>query len=114
MNWYLAALRKYATFSGRARRSEFWLFTLFNGLAVLLAGILDGVLGWGLWLTFVYLLFVFVPTLAVAVRRLHDTGRAGWWLLIALIPFGGIVLLVFDVLEGTSGRNKYGPDPKAA
>ncbi|MFF7738270.1 MULTISPECIES: DUF805 domain-containing protein [unclassified Streptomyces] len=114
MNWYLAALKKYATFSGRARRKEFWMFALFHSLAVLVAGILDAVLGWGLWLTIVYALFSFVPTLAVSVRRLHDTDRTGWWLLIGFVPLAGIVLFVFDVIEGTSGGNQYGPDPKGA
>ncbi|MFC8093439.1 DUF805 domain-containing protein [Streptomyces sp. NPDC057301] len=114
MNWYLTALKKYATFSGRARRKEFWMFVLFHSLAALVAGVVDAVLGWGLWLTIVYVLFSFIPTLAVSVRRLHDTDRVGWWLLISLIPLAGIVLLVFHVIEGTSGRNQYGPDPKSA
>ncbi|MFF4983859.1 DUF805 domain-containing protein [Streptomyces sp. NPDC001046] len=114
MNWYLTALRKYATFSGRARRREFWMFVLFNSLAATVAVILDAVLGWGPWLTLVYVLFSLIPSLAVGVRRLHDTARSGWWLLIGLVPLAGIALLVFAVIEGTSGRNGYGPDPKIA
>ncbi|RUO24381.1 DUF805 domain-containing protein [Aliidiomarina minuta] len=120
MNWYLQVLQKYAVFSGRARRKEYWFFVLFNilvGLVLLLLDNLTGTynaeLGLGL-LGGIYSLAVIIPSLAVAVRRLHDTGRTGWWILIALIPIiGAIVLLIFLVLEGEQGENKYGSNPKA-
>ncbi|MFF5637289.1 DUF805 domain-containing protein [Streptomyces sp. NPDC012825] len=114
MNWYLDVLKKYAVFSGRARRKEFWMFQLFNVIAVIILSILDAVLGIQI-LSAVYALAVFLPSLGVSVRRLHDTGRSGWWILIALIPLvGGIILLVFNCLEGEQQQNAYGPNPKLA
>ena len=120
MEWYLKVIRNYADFSGRARRKEFWMFVLFNLLFAFLAAIIDATIGTynsttgvGLFGT-IYSLFVLIPGLAVSVRRLHDTNRSGWWLLIALIPvIGAIWLLVLYVLEGDYGENKYGPDPKS-
>ena len=119
MNWYIQALKKYADFSGRARRKEYWFFALFNILISLALGIIDNVLGTysaeahtGL-LEAIYSLAVLVPGLAVTVRRLHDTNRSGWWLLMVLIPLiGWAVLLVFMILDGTPGENRFGPDPK--
>ena len=119
MNWYIEVLKKYATFTGRARRREYWFFALFNFLIGVLLGVVDSVNGTfndevGLGLVGgIYTLAVLLPSIAVSVRRLHDTERTGWWLLIGLIPVvGWIVLLVFFVLEGTRGPNKYGNDPK--
>lgn len=119
MNWYLQVLKKYAVFSGRARRAEYWMYTLFNIIISVALGILDLVLGTynpeagiGL-LGGVYALAVLVPSLAVSIRRLHDTNHSGWWLLIGIIPIiGAIVLIVFMVREGTRGSNQYGHDPK--
>lgn len=112
MEWYLTVLRKYAHFEGRARRSEYWYFTLFNVLIAIGLGLIDGVLDIAV-LSTLYSLAVLIPSLAVAVRRLHDTGRSGWWLLIGLVPLiGAIVLLVFMVGDSESGANQYGPSPK--
>ncbi|MGW4724393.1 DUF805 domain-containing protein [Streptomyces sp. S1] len=114
MNWYLDVLKKYAVFSGRARRKEFWMFQLFNIIAVIILSILDSILGIQV-LSLIYTLAVFLPSLGVSVRRLHDTGRSGWWILIALVPLvGGIILLVFNCLEGEQQQNAYGPNPKLA
>jgi uncharacterized membrane protein YhaH (DUF805 family) len=115
MGWYLAVLKKYATFSGRARRTEYWSFALISlGVSIVLS-IIEGQLGIPGVLALVYGLAVLLPTLGVSVRRLHDTGRSGWWLLLALVPIlGAIVLLVFAVLDGDTGTNEYGPSPKAA
>ncbi len=114
MEWYLSVIQDhYADFSGRARRTEYWMFTLFNMLALIPIGILafmSETVG-GL-VAIVYLLAMVIPSLAVAVRRLHDTGRSGWWLLLSFVPAGGLVLFVFYVLEGNSGANEFGPDPK--
>ncbi|HDQ44610.1 MAG TPA: DUF805 domain-containing protein [bacterium] len=121
MNWYIGVLKKYTVFTGRARRKEYWMFFLFNFIISFVLSYVDraaglagtamggvGVLG-GL-----YALFILIPGIAVSVRRLHDTDRSGWWLLIAFIPVAGaIVLLVFMVLEGQKGNNRYGPNPKA-
>ena len=119
MSWYLQALKKYAVFSGRSRRMEYWYFVLFNIIVSIVLGVIDGLLGTsgsyagaGL-LSGIYGLAVLIPSLAVTVRRLHDTDRTGWWILIALVPLiGVIVLLVFAALDGTPGDNQYGPNPK--
>ena len=121
MNWYLMVLKKYAQFSGRSRRKEYWMFTLFHCLIAILLCVLslllrDSGLSPVVSIVFgLYLLAVLVPSLAVSVRRLHDTGKSGWLFLLVLIPIvGPIILLVFFVLEGNSGVNQYGPDPKLA
>lgn len=119
MNWYLQALKKYADFSGRARRREYWFFVLFYIIIVIVLMILDGFVGTNIAgasigiLTGIYMLAMLIPGLAVSVRRLHDTGRSGWWLLIELVPLvGAIVLLVFMVSDSQPGQNAYGPSPK--
>lgn len=120
MEWYLKALRNYANFEGRARRKEYWMFFLFNFVIAIVLGIVDGMLGmktssgFGI-LGMLYSLAVLVPGIAVGIRRLHDTDKSGWWMLIALIPFvGAIVLIVFLATDGNSGSNRFGADPKAA
>lgn len=112
------ALSRYADFSGRSRRMEYWMFFLFNFAAVVIAMLLDGLLGlsgmvgpYGPFYA-ITALGLLVPSLAAAVRRLHDQDKSGWWLLLALVPLAGIVILVFMFLEGTKGPNQYGPDPK--
>ncbi|HEX5081730.1 MAG TPA: DUF805 domain-containing protein [Blastocatellia bacterium] len=120
MNWYLDVLKKYADFSGRARRKEYWMFVLFNILICIAIMIFSAILASidtslaliGTLLLVVYGLAIIVPGLAVTVRRLHDTGRSGWWILIALVPVAGIVLLVFEVQDSTPGENEYGKNPK--
>lgn len=119
MNWFLVVLKKYATFSGRAQRAEYWYFLLFSTLIVIALSVIDGMTGsynedtgWGL-LSGLYSLAVLLPSIAVGARRLHDTSRTGWWLLIGLIPvIGTIILIVFFVLDSTPGDNAYGPNPK--
>ncbi len=119
MNWYLAVLKKYAVFSGRARRKEYWMFFLFSVIISLVLMAIDGVMGtkstmagMGI-LGALYTLAVFLPALGVTIRRLHDTNRSGWWIFISLVPIVGlIVLLVFLIQEGTPGVNDYGPNPK--
>lgn len=116
-----SVLTQYVHFGGRARRAEYWWFVLFSLIVGILAGIVDAALGtdfssslWsaGLVGTIVNLVLL-LPSLAVGVRRLHDTDRSGWWLLIGIIPIVGlIVLLVFFLQSGTPGLNRYGPDPK--
>lgn len=121
MDWFLLALKKYATFSGRSQRAEYWYFFLFYvligiGLSFVdyFLGLFDAVTEVGL-LSGAFSLAVLIPSIAVAVRRLHDISRTGWWLLIGFIPVvGTIVLLVFLVLDSTPGDNAYGPNPKIA
>lgn len=121
MNWYIGVLKKYAVFNGRARRKEYWYFFLFNIIITLVLAGIDSVtgsfstaVGMGL-LGGIYSLAVLIPGIAVSVRRLHDTDRSGWWLLISLVPLAGpIVLLVFVVQDSTPGENRYGSNPKSA
>ena len=113
MKWYLLVLKKYAVFSGRASRKEFWMFYLFNIIFAIVAGILDYILGTRGLFSSLYNLAVFIPELAVTVRRLHDVGKSGWMLLILLIPIIGVIwLLVLLVTDSNPGENKYGPNPK--
>lgn len=119
MNWYLYALKKYTVFAGRAQRQEYWYFFLINLVITLALGIVDHLLntpgsedGTGL-LGGVYSLAVLLPSVAVGIRRLHDIGRSGWWMLLSLIPvLGFLVLLYFFVQDGQPGTNEYGPNPK--
>jgi uncharacterized membrane protein YhaH (DUF805 family) len=105
--------RKYAVFSGRAQRKEYWLFHLFFWVMLLVVPFADILfVGLGVVLLLITTLALFIPSLAVAVRRLHDINKSGWWLLLYLIPFGFLVLLVFFCLDGTKGENRFGPDPK--
>lgn len=114
MHHYTDVLKKYTEFSGRARRQEYWMFLLFNLAALIVVAIIDSVIGTFPWLYLLYALGVFLPGLAVSVRRLHDIGKSGWWLFIAAVPLvGGIWLLVLTATEGQPNPNQYGPSPKA-
>ena len=122
MNYYLAVLKKYATFSWRAQRAEYWFFVLFN----LIVSIILMIAWWAIGLNYeiapwaeinllliIYSLGVFIPTLAVLIRRLHDTGRSGWWLLISIIPLiGTIWLIILLCLDSQVGENEHWPNPK--
>ena len=132
MDWMLMPLRRYADFSGRSQRKEYWMFQLFIILVFMLLGIVLSV-GGGfsgvfdpanggspsaiIWIVIalfsIFVLALIVPGLAVIVRRLHDQDKSGWFILIQFIPYiGGIVLFVFMCIEGTKGENRFGPDPK--
>ena len=118
MSWYIKVLKKYAVFSGRATRQEYWMFTLIH-IAISFALLLfDGVVGSGGILYYIYSFAVALPSLGVVARRLHDTDRSGWWMLIAFVPLiGFIAMIVFlvkdsDQFENRYGENPYGPDPK--
>jgi uncharacterized membrane protein YhaH (DUF805 family) len=124
MNWYLKCFDNYATFTGRARRKEYWTFALVNGLALVVLGWAEKALGLALststpddpgfgWLSIFYSLVCFIPGAAVAVRRLQDTGRNGRWLYLGALPvLGGLVLLLMLAGDSQPGPNKYGPNPK--
>jgi uncharacterized membrane protein YhaH (DUF805 family) len=112
VDWYIGVLKKYATFGGRARRTEYWMFVLFNVVISFGLGFLDGVLG----LTnnqgngplgSIYSLAVLLPSLAVGIRRMHDTDHSGWWIIVPIMN------LVYAVSPGTLGPNRFGADPKA-
>lgn len=112
MEHFLGAIKQYATFTGRARRKEYWMYILFYVIFSIVVGIVDSIIGSQV-LTIIYSLGLLVPSLAIGARRLHDTGRSGWWQLLYLIPLiGAIVLLVFYVLD-SHADNEYGPNPKA-
>lgn len=119
MNWYLKVLKQYADFSGRARRTEYWMFVLFNMIFASVAIILDNILGIAMEgigygpLYGLYVLAMLIPGLAVGVRRLHDVGKSGWMFLIGLIPLvGAIWLLVLFCTDSQQGNNKWGLNPK--
>ena len=117
LDYFKLALSKYADFEGRSRRSEYWYFVLFASLigfaAGLVAGVLAGIVGeWVAFLAYIPSLYFLVPNLAVAVRRLHDVGRSGWWLLIYFTGIGAFVLLYWFVKDSDPGSNEYGPNPK--
>jgi uncharacterized membrane protein YhaH (DUF805 family) len=129
MDWYIKVLKNYAVFSGRARRKEYWWFSLFNFIFIL---VLEGIglfiirphihglnlsivysltIAYSLYI--IYILAVLIPGIAVTVRRLHDTNRSGWWCFIGLIPIvGDIILIVFFAMDSQPGENRYGPNPK--
>lgn len=115
MHWYLQVLRNYTQFDGRSRRSEYWNFFLFNLIVALVLGFFDSVLrqmlGFGVLGT-LYGLAVLIPGIAVSIRRLHDTDRSGWWLLLAFVPIVGLVLIWFMAQDSQSGTNRYGQNPK--
>ncbi len=110
MNWYFQVLGKYATFTGRARRKEYWMFFLFNILVSFAIGFVSGLLGsegGAGTIGLIYQLAIIIPSIAVGVRRMHDTDHSGWWLLVPLVN------LYFALIEGERKTNRFGPDPKA-
>jgi uncharacterized membrane protein YhaH (DUF805 family) len=114
MYWYLKVLKNYLGFQGRARRKEYWMFVLFSFIVSIILSILESIANiTSSALTGIYALATLLPSLAVSVRRLHDTGRSGWWLLITLIPLiGSIILIVFACQDSEEDDNQYGPNPK--
>lgn len=120
LEWMLMPLKRYADFSGRSRRKEYWLFVLGVLIAAIILSIVEGILGLsgmvaGAYgpLTLIFLLGIIVPSIAVQVRRFHDQDKSGWFVLLSLIPFvGSLIVLVFMCLDGTKGPNRFGPDPK--
>ncbi|WP_171112657.1 MULTISPECIES: DUF805 domain-containing protein [Streptomyces] len=115
MHWFVEVVKKYAVFSGRARRKEYWMYTLFYMIIAIVLAIVDATVLGSQILSLILAVGLLLPSLGVTVRRLHDTGRTGWWILIGIVPLvGSIVLLVFLCLDGETGANKYGENPKFA
>jgi uncharacterized membrane protein YhaH (DUF805 family) len=120
MHWYLDGLKQYVVFSGRARRKEYWFYQLFNCLFVgallvvdSMTGTMRGKSGLGM-LSGLFVLATLLPSLAVLIRRLHDTNRSGWWCLVGAIPLvGPIIILAFTCMDSEPSANEYGPNPKA-
>ena len=112
MSWYLQVLKKYAVFNGRDRRKEYWMFVLFNIIIAFALGFIEGITGIASGsdqsvLAGIYQLAIFIPSIAVGVRRMHDADHSGWWLLVPIVNF------VFAVSAGTQGENRFGSDTKA-
>lgn len=105
MNYYLKVLQNYVNFKGRARRAEYWYFFLFNVIVSSIVGFIGGLINFGL-LSTLYSFAVLLPSIAVGVRRMHDVGKSGWFILIPIYNF------ILAVTAGDSGENEYGPDPK--
>jgi uncharacterized membrane protein YhaH (DUF805 family) len=105
MYWYIEVLKKYAVFKGRASRKEFWMFYLVSFIILFIIGIVEKVFS-ELAITFVYELTVFIPSLAVGVRRLHDINRRGWWIIVPIVGY------VFMIFKGQEGKNRFGVDPQ--
>jgi uncharacterized membrane protein YhaH (DUF805 family) len=131
MSWYMEVLKKYAVFNGRARRKEYWYYFLVNIIIAMVLGALTGIVSAAAsnansgsmspvtsvfsCISSLYSLAVLLPGLGVGIRRLHDTGRSGWWLLIGLIPLIGVIwMLVLMAQDSQPGDNQYGPNPKMA
>jgi|SRR5699024_9567157 len=120
MSWFFYSLRRYNDFQGRSRRKEYWSFILYLLLLSIGASFVDSIFGFSPMngsfygpVTSLLFLFMFIPSLAVSVRRLHDIGKSGWWLLVGFLPvIGTIWLLIFFIREGMEVENEYGPDPK--
>jgi uncharacterized membrane protein YhaH (DUF805 family) len=112
VNWFMTALKKYIVFSGRSRRAEFWYFYLGYMIIAIVASLIDLIFRTSLFTIIVSLALV-LPTLGVSIRRMHDLGKSGWWILINLIPLvGSIWYIVLAATEGQPAANQYGPDPK--
>lgn len=118
--WYIDVVKnKYAKFDGRAGRKEFWYFILVNIIIIFTLSLIDGLtgtfsseIGMGL-LSGIYTVVVLIPGIAVSIRRLHDSGLCGWWILLGIIPIiGGLILIILYVRDSTNEANKYGPNPK--
>lgn len=114
MQWYLKVLKDYVAFTGRARRKEYWMFILFNFIVSIVLSLVENMIGITQVLTGIYSLAVLLPSLGVTVRRLHDTGRSGWWILIGLIPLIGTIVLIVFMCQDSQEDNQYGANPKAA
>lgn len=120
LDYMLMPLRRYADFQGRSRRKEYWFFVLGVVIVAIILDIIERIVGLsgsvgGVYgpLMVIFFLAILVPSIAVQVRRFHDQDKSGWFVLLALIPFiGGLIVLVFMFLEGTRGPNRFGPDPK--
>lgn len=112
MEYFTGALKKYADFTGRARRKEYWMFVLFYLIFYIVLSVIDSFIG-SMILSGLFSLALLVPSISIAARRLHDTGRTGWWQLIALIPLLGTIVLIVFLAQDSHDENKYGANPKA-
>ncbi|WP_339723190.1 DUF805 domain-containing protein [uncultured Paraglaciecola sp.] len=112
MDYFIGPLKKYAEFTGRTRRKEYWMFFLIYTILIILLSVVDAVLGAG-FLSLLFSLAMLVPSISIAARRLHDTGRSGWWQLISFIPLIGIIILIVFLVQDSHDDNEYGANPKS-
>jgi len=113
MEWYLGVLKKYTVFDGRARRKEYWMFFLFHMIVAIALVIVESIVLFPGVLSGIYMLGTLLPAIGVSIRRLHDTGKSGWWIFISLVPIiGGLWYLYLMVIDGSAGDNQYGANPK--
>lgn len=113
MEHFTGAFKKFAEFSGRARRQEYWMFFLFYMIFYIALALVSNLIGSEVLVT-IYSLVLLVPSISIAARRLHDTGRSGWWQLIVLIPLIGLIVLIVFLAQDSHDDNEYGMNPKAA
>jgi uncharacterized membrane protein YhaH (DUF805 family) len=111
MEYFIGAYKKYADFTGRARRKEFWMFVLFYVIVYIVLCVVDSIIGMQI-LSSLFALGSLIPSFAIGARRLHDTGRSGWWQLLNLIPLIGFIILIVFWAQDSHGDNEYGPNPK--
>ena len=111
MEYFLDAFRKYADFTGRATREQYWMYILIYVVISVVLSIIDAALATAV-LSAIFSVVMLVPSISIATRRLHDTGRSGWWQLIGLIPLLGIIILIIFLVQDSHGENQYGPNPK--
>jgi uncharacterized membrane protein YhaH (DUF805 family) len=114
MQWYIKVLKNYVNFTGRARRQEYWMFTLFSVIISLVLSFVESMVGAPGILTMIYSLAVLLPSLGVVVRRLHDIGKSGWWFLISFIPLIGAIWLIVLLCQDSKEDNQYGVNPKTS
>jgi uncharacterized membrane protein YhaH (DUF805 family) len=112
VDYFIGNIKKYAAFTGRARRKEYWMYSLFYTIFYVLLMVIDAVLGTGV-LSGIYALALLIPCISIATRRLHDTGRSGWWQLIVLIPIVGAIILLVFLVQDSHAANSYGQNPKS-
>lgn len=113
MEHFTDAFKNFANFSGRARRTQYWMFSLFVVMISIALAIIEAIIG-TVFLGALFSLAVLIPSISIAARRLHDTGRSGWWQLILLVPLIGIIVLIVFLVQDSKDDNEYGPNPKAA
>lgn len=111
MEYFLGPIKKYVEFQGRAGRKEYWMFVLCYVIVSIIASIIDSIIGISL-LSTVLALGLLLPSLALGARRLHDTGRSGWWQLIAIVPLIGAIILIIFFVQASHEENEYGPKPE--
>lgn len=113
MEYFIGAIRKYAEFSGRSTRKEYWMYYLIYFLIYIVLAVIDGIVGVMIF-TSIFSLALMIPSVSITARRLHDTGRSGWWQLILFVPLIGLIVMIIFLVQDSSDSNKYGTNPELA